>query len=148
MASSAFRCLATIVALSALLCSAIADEPKGKIAPENKLVGTWRLLTAKHGGRDFKLPEGTTMVKHVTPTHFMWAMYGKDGMVTRSIGGAYTIKGETYEEMAEYGISSDFDLLKGNAQTFTWKVDENKWYHNGKLSNGLTIEQVWERLDK
>jgi hypothetical protein len=41
-----------------------------------------------------------------------------------------------YEETPEYGISADFDLIKAEAQTFTWKVEGNKWYHNGKLSNG------------
>jgi hypothetical protein len=148
MRTLALRHLAPIIAISIILTSAVADEPKDKANSENKLVGTWKLLTAKYGGQEFNFPEGTTMVKHVTPTHFMWATYGKDGTVTRSIGGAYTIKGETYEEMAEYGISSDFDLLKGNAQTFTWKVVGNKWHHNGKLSSGLTIEEVWERLER
>jgi len=23
-----------------------------------------------------------------------------------------------------------------------------KWYHNGTRSNGLTIEEVWERVEK
>ena len=79
---------------------------------------------------------------------FMWASYDKDGKVTRAAGGDYTLKGEVYEETPEYGISSDFDLIKGKAQTFKRKVEGNKWYHNGKLSNGLTIEEVWERVEK
>jgi hypothetical protein len=29
-----------------------------------------------------------------------------------------------------------------------WKVEENKWYHTGKLSTGLTIENAWERVKK
>ena len=51
-----------------------------------------------------------------------------------------------YEETPEYGISNDFKLLKGKAQSFKWKVEGNKWYHNGKLSSGTTIEEVWERV--
>ncbi len=142
------RHLAVAVALAIVAATARADAPKAGAKADNKLVGTWKLVSAKYGGEEFKFPEGTTMVKHVTPTQFMWATYDKDGTVTRAAGGPYTLKGETYEETPEYGIGSDFDLIKGKAQTFTWKVEGNKWYHNGKLSNGLTIEEVWDRVEK
>jgi hypothetical protein len=136
------------VGLSLVATRATCDEPKGKAESQNALVGTWKLASAKYGGEEFKTAEGTTHIKHVTPTQFMWATYDKDGVVTRAAGGPYTLKGETYEELPEYGISSDFDLIKGKAQTFTWKVEGNKWYHNGKLSNGQTIEEVWQRVER
>lgn len=44
--------------------------------------------------------------------------------------------------------SSDSEIMKSKAQTFTCKVEGNKWYDNGKLSNGLTIDEVWERVEK
>jgi hypothetical protein len=124
-----------------------ADE-QGDAKKQNKLVGTWKLTSAKYGGEEFKFPEGTTTIKHVTPTQFMWATYDKDGTVFRAAGGGYTLKGDVYEETPEYGISPAFAVVKGKAQTFKWKVEGNKWYHNGKLSNGLTIEEVWERVEK
>lgn len=142
------RWLALIIALTVTAAPARSDEPKGNARSENKLLGTWKLVSAKYGGQEFKFEEGFTMVKHVTATQFMWASYEKDGKVTRAAGGYYTLKGEVYEETPEYGISSDFDLIKGKAQTFKWKVEGNKWHHNGKLSNGLTIEEVWERVEK
>lgn len=134
------RCLPIVVALAAL--SARADEPK----VENKLIGTWKQVSAIYGGKEFK-PEGLTTLKHVTPTQFMWASYDKDGIVSRAVGGRYTLKGEVYEETPEYGMSADFDIIKGKAQTFTWKVEGNKWHHTGRLSNGLTIDEVWERVE-
>ena len=143
----ATRCLAVIIAL-AITATARPAEQKADAKSVHKLVGTWKLISAKYGGEESKFPEGVTTVKHVTPTQFMWATYDKDGTVTRAAGGAYTLKGEVYEETPEYGISSDFDLIKGKAQTFKWKVEGNKWYHNGKLSNGLTIDEVWERVEK
>jgi hypothetical protein len=146
--AQAARCLAVIFALAATAATGLSAEPRGDAKSDNKLVGTWKLASAKYGGQEVKLPEGVTMVKHVTATQFMWASYDKDGKVTRAAGGDYTLKGEVYEETPEYGISSDFDLIKGKAQTFKWKVEGNKWYHNGKLSNGLTIEEVWERVEK
>jgi hypothetical protein len=148
MVKMAMRCLAVIVALAVTAAADRADEPNGAEKSDNKLVGTWKLTSAKYGGNEFKFPEGMTMLKHVTPTQFMWATYDPEGKVTRAAGGAYKVTGEVYEETPEYGISSDFDVIKGKAQTFKWKVDGNKWYHNGKLSNGLTIDEEWERIQK
>lgn len=148
MVKFATRCLAVIIALAVTAATGRADEPKGGAKADNKLVGTWRLASAKYGGKEYKFPEGNTTLKHITPTQFMWASYDKDGKVTRAAGGNYTLKGEAYEETPEYGISSDFDLIKGKAQSFTWKVDGNTWHHTGKLSSGLTIEEVWERVEK
>ena len=112
------------------------------------MVGTWKLVSAKYDGKEYKLPDGMATLKHVTPTQFMWASYDKDGKVSRAAGGGYTLKGEVYEETPEYCLGSAFDVFKGKAQTFTWKVEGNKWHHTGKLSNGLTIEEVWERVEK
>lgn len=136
--------LAAVVVFAGAAQCGFADEPKA----ENKLVGTWKLASAKYGGQEHTFPEGTTTIKHVTPTQFMWATYDSDGKVTRAAGGGYTMKGDDYEETPEYGISADFDAVKGKAHTFKWKVDGKKWHHDGKLSNGLTIEEVWERVEK
>ena len=139
-------CLAAAWGLAAA-AAAVADDPKGAPPSDNKLIGTWKMVSAKYGGREVTFPEGITTLKHVTPAHFMWASYDKDGVVSRTAGGTYTIKGEKYEETPAYGMSSDFDIIKGKAQTFTWKVEGNKWLHNGALSSGLTIEEVWERVE-
>ena len=140
----------------ALICTAAfvvtghaADEPaKDKPKPGNMLVGTWKLVSGKYGGQDFKFPEGTTMLKHVTPTQFMWATYDKEGKVFRAAGGSYTLKGETYEETPEYGFSDDFDTIKGKTHAFKAKVEGNTWHSNGMLANNLTIDEVWERVEK
>jgi hypothetical protein len=148
MATIATRCLVVTIALAVTAAPAAADEPKGGAKDENKLVGTWKLVSAKYGGRDASFLGNTTTLKHVTPTQFMWATYGADGKVTRTAGGAYTLNGETYEETPEYGLGSDFGVVKAKAQTFKWTVEGNKWHHTGKLSNGLTIEEVWERVER
>ena len=138
--------LAAVVAVPAV--HARADEPKGPAKAENKLIGTWKLVSAKYGGKESQFPAGWTMLKHVTPSQFMWVTYDKDGKVTRAAGGSYTLKGDEYAETPEYGIGSDFAVIKGGTHTFQWKVEGNKWLHTGKLSNGLTIDEVWERVEK
>lgn len=148
MGTIAVRCLAVTVALAVAASAARADDPKPAAKAENKLIGTWKLVSAKYGGRESSLPGTATTLKHVTPTQFMWVTYDSEGKVSRSAGGRYTITGDTYAETPEYGMSGDFDVVKGAAHAFTWKVEGNKWYHNGKLSNGLTIEEVWERDER
>jgi hypothetical protein len=129
-----------------------ADEPtKAEAKPDNELVGTWKLVSAKYNGQENKLPDGLTMLKHVTPVQFMWAIYDKDGKVESALGGPYTLNGDKYDETPEYGFADTLDSLKelkGKIQSFTWKIKGNKWYHDGKLSSGVTIEEVWERVEK
>jgi hypothetical protein len=60
--------LAFAVSLAISATDAFAEEPK----QENKLIGTWKLVSPK-------LPQGYTQLKHVTPAQFMWALYEKDG---------------------------------------------------------------------
>ena len=141
------RSLLAVAALAATT-GAWADDPKGGAKADNKLVGTWKRVSAKFDGQESPLPQGFTQVKHVTPTHFMWAVYGEDGKVVAALGGTCTVKGEEYIEVPEYGVGEGFDPLKGKDQVFKWKIEGNKWSHNGKLSNGTAIEEVWERVEK
>ena len=145
MSKMLLRCAVAFMALGMIATFVRASQKPEPSKSCSTLVGTWKLASAKYGGNDYS-PQGTT-VKHVTPAQFMWASYGADGVVTRTAGGAYTLKGETYQETPEYGIGSDFDVVRGKPQTFTCRIDGNKWYHSGALSNGLTIEEVWERVE-
>ena len=122
------------------------DSTKTEARAENKLVGTWKQVSGKFNGKEFHPPAGTTLIKHVTPTQFMFVDYDKDGKITDAFGGPYTLKGDQYEETPVYGVG-DVHGLKGKPQSFTWKVEGNKWHHSGTLSGGLTIEEVWERVE-
>jgi hypothetical protein len=138
--------LSFVLALGAQ--GAIADEPAQATKLQDKIIGTWKLISAKYGGEDVKFTEGSTTLKHVTPAHFTWLTYEQDGKMVRCAGGGYTLKGEEYVETPEYGMSQDFETIKGKAQTFKCSIEGNKWHHDGKLSNGLTIEEVWERVER
>jgi hypothetical protein len=140
--------LALLIPLSLASVRSISDPKQAQEKPENKLLGTWKLVSGKYGGQEFAFPEGTTMLKHVTSAQFIWVTYDKDGKVFRAAGGHYSLNGNTYEETPEYGMSDDFEIIKGKPHSFQWKVEGNKWHHDGKLSNGLTIEEVWERVEK
>jgi hypothetical protein len=78
----------------------------------------------------------------------MWATYDQNGKVTRAAGGTYTLNGDAYEETPEYGVGEESQALRGKVQSFKCKIDGDTWHHNGKLSNDLTIEEVWERAER
>jgi hypothetical protein len=64
--------LGVAVSFAVATTHAGAEEPKSDIKAENKLIGTWKLVSAEYGGKEAKFPEGHTMLKHLTPTQFMW----------------------------------------------------------------------------
>jgi hypothetical protein len=138
-----FALIAVVVAAA----HAPADEPKGGGKAADKLVGTWTLTSAKWGGEAVPLPADTPTLKHITPTHYTWMTYGKDGVITRAAGGTYTLTGDEFTQQCEYGVSEDFTIVKGK-NSYKCRVEGDKWHHAGKLPNGLTIEEVWERVKK
>src|SRR5215470_11994802 len=63
-----------------------ADEPKkAEAMTENKLVGTWKMVKARYGGREAQFSEGHTEFKHITPAHFILVAFEKDGKVMAAI---------------------------------------------------------------
>jgi hypothetical protein len=93
MRLSGFTFVAVAFVLAGGPMRGVGDESKKEKSTADALIGTWKLVSARYGGRDFKFPEGTTMLKHVTPTQFLWVTYDQDGKVFRSAGGYYTLKG-------------------------------------------------------
>ena len=150
MRAVAITVLVLAVAFALVPGRSRAEEAKGaapKAQQQHPLVGTWKLVSAKYGGNASELPARMTMLKHVTPSQFMWARYDKDRKVSGAAGGGYKIDGDKYAETPEYGMGADFDEIKGKTHAFTWKVEGAKWYHNGTLAGGFTIEEVWERVE-
>ena len=124
-----------------------ASEPKGEATTANKLVGTWKLVSANYGGRESTLPKEATTLKHVTPTHYMWVTFDKDGQVTRTQGGPYVFDGGVLKSTPEYGLGREFEAIKEKQQLFKVKFDGNRWTQSGTLSTGTTLEEVWERVE-
>ena len=71
---------AVTLAFAAAVIAAWAAEPTPKTKADNPLVGTWKMVSAKWGGQESKLPEGQTTLKHVPPRQLMWASYERVDM--------------------------------------------------------------------
>lgn len=139
--------LSLVLASATLFVSQVsADDPKGG-EKADKLVGTWKLVSAKFGGEAVPLSVDTPTLKHITPTHYTWLTYRKDGEVYRAAGGTYSLRGDEFVQQCEYGVGQDFAKVKGK-NAYKCRVEGDKWHHTGKLPSGLTIEEVWERVEK
>jgi hypothetical protein len=125
-----------------------ADDGPKKGEAKDRLVGSWKLASAKYRGQDFAFPEGFTTMKIVTPTRYVLVIYGKDGSVARASGGTYKLVGDTYEETPEFSTTEGFDVLRSKPQIFKCKVEGDKWIHDGTLTSGMTVEEVWERAER
>ena len=124
----------------------VENSPGGDGA-EGKHIGTWKLSSAKYDGAEVDLGTLGTTLKHITPGNFMWVSYDPNtGEVTRTSGGTYKLDGEKYEETPRYGLSKDFEVVKDKQQTFTIKIDGDTLHQDGMLSNGLKLEEDWERV--
>ena len=53
---------------------------------------------------------------------------------------------ESYTEIPQYGLGDALTVLRDKEQKFTWRVEGDRWYLKGRLSQGMTLEEVWERV--
>jgi hypothetical protein len=118
-------------------------------SPDNsKLLGTWRLVSAVYNDEPLKdVGKKEIQIKHITDVQFTWVAYNADTkQVTSSLGGTYSARGDSYVETPQYGLGDVLEAVRDKEQTFNWRVDGDRFYQNGRLSMGLKLEEVWERV--
>ena len=50
-------------------------------------------------------------------------------------------------EQRQYSLDPvTFEVIKNAEHAFTAKVEGDTWHHVGKLANGTTIDETWERV--
>lgn len=114
-------------------------------APAPSVVGTWKLVSAKANGKAVDIPAGTTVLKLLTPTDFVFVYYNEQGLITVAGGGRYTLEGNHYAETVEYGVGEGMAPYIGKTEGFTLRIDGDRWYHSGTEHDGSVVEEVWER---
>ena len=124
---------------------AMATRPSSVSSPETA-VGSWRLASAKANGKVSAFPAGMTILKHVTPTDFIFVYYNDRGLITVAGGGQYRRDGTRYEEAIKYGFGEGMAPLIGTTQVFTLRIEGGRWYQAGKETDGTVVEEVWERV--
>jgi hypothetical protein len=113
-----------------------------------KLVGTWKILTASIDGKPSELHKTSITLKHITPVHMIWIGYQpEDRKVFRSAGGSWTIRDGRYVETMRYGLDEKFkENSFGKTYGFDCRFEEDRWIQSGKLGNGVFLEEIWQRV--
>ena len=137
-----------LVSVCSLLAALGILQLSGQQPNPSKLVGTWKLVSGTYNGQPGDFGKEVE-IKHVTGSHFTWLRYDADTKkISTAAGGPCTLKGDSYSETPIYGVGSACEQIRDRTYTFTWKVEGNKWYLNGELTNlGLKIEEVWESVN-
>jgi hypothetical protein len=129
-----------------LLCGAAGRDA----IDTGKLVGAWQLTGIRvEGEKEFQpVPKTLHRIKLVTPTHFTWVQYNPDTKIVEWAAGGRCEQGDArYVEHIEYAVGpAGLTQLIGHTQTFTFRVEGDKWYHAGTLTTGNKIEEMWERV--
>ena len=139
--------LLVVATVAAVTVAASKPAASQMASPKSEaiLVGTWKMIKGSFNGKEF-VPK-TTILKLHTPTHYVFVDYDTDGKIVDFVGGTYTLTRGRYETKPIYGAGPAFNSVKGKAQSFECKVEGTTWYHKGTLSSGMTIDEIWERID-
>jgi hypothetical protein len=112
-------------------------------------LGTWELMSSKYGDAT-EYSNDRNEVRHlkmITPTHFTWVIYdNKTSQISASMGGTYSLQGGTYTEKVEFFFPEAMKAYLGKEQAFTIKIDGDKLFQTGSLSDGEKIDEIWQRV--
>lgn len=139
--------LLALIAISLLTISSVPGTTLKSKKQTVSVEGTWQLVSYKYGSSQSEFidrNETSTRTKVINKTHFIWVEIDNSGKVMQSAGGKYTLAGETYTELLEFGVGMD-QYLKSSPQ-FTIKVEGDMMFQSGFLTNNYRIEEIWKKV--
>ncbi len=135
----------------------IWERTNQPINNNKELVGTWELQSYRDQAEDeyIEFPQFIGSIKLLTPTHFTWIKYDKQGDEVYMAGsGTYTFDDEAYTEEIHM-IYPDNTGQINESIDFEYQLNDNLWYHQGFVpkvsidSVGITkdsilIDEFWQ----
>jgi hypothetical protein len=130
------------------LNAASQQETRSEKELREKLVGSWKIVSASFDGKPSELHRTSVTIKHITPVHIIWIGYQpEDRKIFRSAGGSWTIAEGRYVETMRYGLADTFKKDSfGATLGFDCRFEGDKWIQSGKLPNGVMLEEIWQRV--
>jgi hypothetical protein len=142
----------TVIGIVAVIVLAVTVGLRGQQEPKRSFgahLGTWQLTSFKYGTNQqgfTELPLNQRRLKLITETHFTWVQFDTATRKSQSMaGGTYSLSGDTYTESIDFA-DSGMEAYLGQKHAFTIRVDGGKLFLSGSLSDGLKIEEVWQRV--
>jgi len=109
------------------------------------MVGTWQLAGVKSArtGGFVRLDSPQNYHKTFALTNWTGVAYDNNSNVLYTVGGHYTLQGETCTESIEVATGAKAQFL-GTHPTFRIRLDGAKFYEMG-MGMASSIEQMWQR---
>ncbi|MFM8407337.1 MAG: hypothetical protein ACKN94_08465 [Pirellulaceae bacterium] len=113
-----------------------------------KLVGSWRIVSASFGGVPSELHRTSITLKHITPVHLIWIGYQpEDRRIFRSAGGSWKVVNGKYIETMRYGLDPQFKQnVFGKDFAFDCRFDGDLWIQSATLPDGSEMIETWQRV--
>ncbi|AMY10018.1 hypothetical protein LuPra_03245 [Luteitalea pratensis] len=114
-------------------------EVKGQACTARELVGTWQIIDVP------AIPGVTSVLKHVTPTHYFVVWLGGNGVVQAGHGGPQTFANGTHTTSIEHGFGPVFEKYRGASGTYQCRLNGDIWHNVGE-NQGIKINEQWRRV--
>lgn len=118
---------------------------------DDELIGTWDLESyrEREGGPFLEYPNFTGYMKLITPSHFMWIKYDREGdQIFSAASGPYQYQNGKYIETIGMIYPPSKNQINSKV-IFKPIVSSHKWEHIGKMApeekggDSLLIDEVW-----
>jgi len=123
-----------------------------KQAMDQQLAGVWGLKKYRDKPDEsyFEYPEIVGYLKLITPTHFAWIKYDKEGDQIYGAGtGTYSFDGTSYQENVEMFFPQGSGQV-GTSIDFNLNLTSYKWEHLGYgpvikegIQDSVLIDEIW-----
>lgn len=121
-------------------------HPSGSMRMDNRLVGTWELVSTRITDGTRTLVEGgppeIRSLKILNNTDYSVVTRRADRFM-RAGTGRYTLSGDTYTESVD--LASGESAAPGRVYTFRITVDDDTWTLDGG-SDSQRLQEVWRRV--
>jgi len=138
--------------------SAIIDEYWERVDIEpaddtgGKLLGTWNLISYKHPSDSIwmEYPDFVGYTKLLSPTHWVYIKYSKEGDEVMGIGGGtYSVQEDEYLERIDFLYPRNSNLI-GTTSTFKWEIQNGDQWRivgstNGRNDDIQEFDESWRR---
>ena len=131
-----------IVTLLAALQASVPAQPAltGQLCTARNVVGTWQFTGTR--------PGVTSILKHITPTHFFVARIAANDVVLSGTGGTYTVANGAYTEVPKHAFGVPIEEIERNRDVsvvFQCRIDGDVMHTVGQMRE-RTYDEQWKRV--
>ena len=135
--------LVTVACLAIMFCVSVSfsTDINSSYSPD-QIIGVWKQVSPELGGDGEQ-----DKIKIITKGHFVW-IHTINGDIVMSLGGEYSIDGDTYIESIRYGAPTNQRIAFGRRVIYKVSFEGNRKHIIGGYENtNRVFNEIWERVE-